>query len=115
MMHASRPAAYVEDGVLAWLDEVGGGHEALRSAGFDLVMVVAHTEYRGPIRQGDEVEVVVRAVGRGRTSFHLQADLRVDGEGRVVVTNTYVVVTGHGRSTPIPPPLVGALEGCPEA
>jgi acyl-CoA thioesterase FadM len=113
MMHASRPASYVEDGVLAWLDLVGGGHEALRETGHDLVVVVAHTEYLGPIRQGDLVEVAVRAVGRGRTSLQLSADLLVDDEVRITSTNTYVVVADDGRAMPPPEPLAAALEGLP--
>jgi acyl-CoA thioesterase FadM len=114
MMHASRPASYVEDGVLAWLDLVGGGHAALRETGHDLVMVVAHTEYLGPVRQGDLVEVAVRAVGRGRSSLQLSADLLVDDEVRITATNTYVVVAEDGRAVPAPESLAAALDGLPE-
>jgi acyl-CoA thioesterase FadM len=108
MLHASRPAEYFEDAVLAWLDGACGGYDALRSEGVDLVLVEVTTRYLRPVRLGDEVEAEARPVGRGRSSFQLGLELRVDGEARVTATNSYVVVA-EGESAPIPGLLDAAL------
>jgi acyl-CoA thioesterase FadM len=108
MLHASRPAEYFEDGALAWLDDACGGYDALRAEGVDLVLVEVTTRYLAPVRLGEVVDVVARAVERGRTSFRLELDLVVDGEVRVAATNTYVVVAA-GEPTEIPAVLAAAL------
>ena len=108
MMHASRPASYFEDAVLAWLDDACGGYDALRAEGVDLVLVEVTTRYLGPVRLGEVVDVEARPVDRGRTSFQLGLELSVDGEARVTATNTYVVVA-DGTAAPIPALLDAAL------
>ena len=112
MMHPSRPAEYVEDAFLAWLDAACGGYDALRAAGVDLVVAEVTTRYRAAVRLGDEVTARATAVERRRRSVTVRCDLVRAGEVLVTATTAYVCV-GPSGAVPLPPVLEAALAGVP--
>lgn len=101
MMHASRPAAYFEDAVLAWLDTIGS-YESLRADGVDLVLARVTTDYRRPVRLGAIVQSWVRVVSTTDKSLTVNVALR-DAGGDVLVEadNVYVCVR-DGQPTQVP-------------
>jgi acyl-CoA thioesterase FadM len=104
MMHASRPAAYFEDAVLAWLDTIGG-YESLRADGVDLVLARVTTDYRRPVRLGATVQSWVRVVSTTDKSLTLNVALRdADGDVLVESDNVYICVR-DGTPAPVPGPL----------
>jgi acyl-CoA thioesterase FadM len=117
MLHASRPAEYLEDAFLAWLDEACGGYPALRAAAVDLVIAETTITYRRPIRLDEQLTVRVTPVERGTTSLRVRFDLHTAGSGSggpcVTATTTYVCVAASGPTT-FPPPLARALGTVPE-
>lgn len=91
-------ASYCEQARIEFL------REAVGLAGADPEMVVARLEldYERPIEFGDEVTVAVGVGDRGRTSFGLRYEIRVDGERAATAETTQVVVDGDGRPRAIP-------------
>jgi acyl-CoA thioesterase FadM len=112
IMHASRPAEYVEDAFLAWLDVACGGYGALRAAGVDLVVAEVTTRYLAAVRLGDEVTARATPVGRGRRSVTVRCDLVRGDEVLVTATTAYVCVGATGAA-PLPAVLGDALAGVP--
>lgn len=99
-------------------------HEMRRALGFALEddpalgwpRVSASCEYRRPLRFGEEVEVVVRVVERGRSSltfgFAFRRDGEVVAEGRM--TSVCCRLEPELRAVAIPAEVVRALEGFEE-
>lgn len=99
-------------------------HEMRRALGFALESdpalgwprVSASCEYRRPLRFGDEVEVAVRVVERGRSSLTFGFEFRRGGElvanGRM--TSVCCRLEPELRAVAIPAEVVGALEGFEE-
>lgn len=108
MMHASRPHEYVEDAFLAWLDGACGGYQALRAAGYDLVIVESRCSYLRPARLDDVLTIEVRPVSAGRSAFTVAFDMSRDGELVVAAAVTYVAVR-DGRSAELPLTVRDAL------
>ncbi len=118
---------------LAWLDEAFGtflddggvSYVELVSSGTDVQLVHCEMDWGGPLRWGDEADVLVRLVGLGVHS--LTVGSRVVSGSRVVLDARTVYVTvgsetggqgatgGHGttgerrRKIPVPEQLRAAL------
>ncbi len=99
-------------------------HEFLRSLGAEVHMtydgreygwprVNASCEWCRPLKFGDEVEIVVRVVRKGRTSVTWQSSFLHDGElvARGRVTSVCCHVDGdRPQPAPIPPIIADRLE-----
>ena len=99
-------------------------HELLRSLGAEVHMthegrdlgwprVNASCEYFRPLQFGDQVDIVVRVVRKGRTSVTWQSSFYHDGDlvARGRVTSVCCFVDGpRPEPTPIPPIIADRLE-----
>lgn len=95
---------YMESARIAWWAKVTGGD--VRKPG----MILARTEidYRSPASFGDRLEVGVRCVSLGRSSFVLEFAVVEKGSGRLVAQARKVLVHydyATERSVPLPPEL----------
>ena len=102
--------------------------EFLRAIGFSEVFIVGAldfqvvkqtVEWKAAARYDQVLEIEMKAVRLGNTSFTLAAEFRIAGESAVIATaeTVYVLVDAKTlRKTPLPPDLRGALEsGAPAA
>ncbi len=104
--------AYFDDAMTAFLAAGGLPYGEMVAAGVDAQLVHTEVDWPGSVRWGDPVEVEVRLLRIGTTSFRLGFDVVVDGEVRVRAETVYVVIdVAAGGSTPVPAMLRSALEG----
>jgi acyl-CoA thioester hydrolase len=76
----------------------------------DLAMILARVEvdYRSPVSLGETLDVQVRCVSMGRSSFVMGFEVRESQSGRLVAEARKVLVHydyAAGRSTPLPEEL----------
>ncbi|HXB57479.1 MAG TPA: thioesterase family protein [Vicinamibacteria bacterium] len=95
---------YLESARIVWWQEVTGRTLA------EMGMILARTEidYRSPAAYGDRLEVGLRCVSMGRSSFVLEFRVEERGSGRLVAEARKVLVHYDyiaRRSIPIPPEL----------
>jgi acyl-CoA thioester hydrolase len=87
---------YVEEARIAFLRPLGPTYESL-------ILARAEIDYRSPLKDGEEVEVGVRCIRLGNSSFDLEYELRAGG--RVVAEARSVQVAYDyetSASVPIP-------------
>jgi acyl-CoA thioester hydrolase len=107
---------------LTYFDEAGtryfeaGGFDPkttfIEGGAFDVMVVKAVLEWKGPAGFDDEVRIDVRPDRIGNKSFDLRYTASVDGRDVCVGIVTYVsVVPGKKESVPIPESLRSKLEG----
>ena len=90
-----------------------GYEEEMRSGELDYQLVKQTTEWRGPARYDQVLEISVAVKNIGTTSLTLATEFRIAGDERVIVTveTVYVHVDHHTLTkAPIPPRLRAALE-----
>lgn len=114
----SRYADYVDIATSEFLRAVGFG-PAFIEGSLDFQLVKQTIEWKAPARYDQVLEISMRAVRLGNTSFTLAAEFRVAGEERVIATVETVNVLVDAdtlRKMPLPDNLRAALEhGAPDA
>ena len=114
IVHFSRFFVFMETAEHEMRRALGFALEDDRALGWPRVSVSC--EYRRPLRFGDEVEVVVRVVERGRSSLTFGFEFRRGGEvvaeGRM--TSVCCRLEPELRAVAIPEGVVGALEAVEE-
>ncbi len=111
--------AWLDEALGTFLDDGGVSYLELVSSGTDVQLVHSEMDWRGPLRWGDEADVLVRLVGLGVHS--LTVGFRVVSGSRVVLDARTVYVTvgsetgGQGATgeprckIPVPEQLRAAL------
>lgn len=98
--------AYFDDAMTRFFDHLGFDPKQTFldvDAGFDVMLVKAVVEWRGPAGFDDVVDVEVVPTRLGTSSFDLTFTSRVDGREVVAATITYVSIQpGANRPAPIP-------------
>src|SRR5207253_2036140 len=87
--------------------------EQLASGEIDFQLVRQTIEWRAPARFDDVLEVAIRTLRVGNTSFTLGAEFRIGGNEPVIATaETVYVLVDHRtlQKTPLEGPLRAALE-----
>src|SRR5215467_15123349 len=90
-----------------------GYEDQLVSGELDFQLVKQTFEWKAPARYDQVLEVSVRTIHVGNTSFTLLGEFRIAGEERVIVTaeTVYVVVAQHTlNKTALSPQLRATLE-----
>lgn len=108
----ARYSEYVDLAVAEFFRAMGFG-EALANGELDYQLVKQTTVWKAPARYDQVLELSVRAVHLGTTSFTIAVDVRVAGEAEVVcsVETIYVLVDAVDLSKrPLPEALRRALE-----
>ncbi|MCW2606063.1 MAG: putative thioesterase [Frankiales bacterium] len=93
---------WADEGCTAWLAD---DYPGMLARGLDMRVKTSTLTWSAPVRWGEVVEVHVRAVEVGRTSFTVPMTVRVAGEDRCEVRTTYVLVDDEGVPTPVPDDL----------
>jgi len=102
--------AYLDDAMTAFLYEGGLPYVGLRAAGYDVQVVHAELDWRGPLGLGDPAAVRVAVSKIGRTSFTLRFDVLCGARVVAEATSVYVSVRTDGSGKcEIPPMLLDAL------
>jgi acyl-CoA thioester hydrolase len=105
---------YLEQARLAhWRSLWGLGTPQTPSAAPGVILARVEADYRRPSRYGDTLDVRLRVVEIGRTSFRYEYEI-VDVQGRVVLTAKSVQVMYDytaERPVPIPDPIRSLLAG----
>jgi acyl-CoA thioester hydrolase len=108
----SRYAEYVDLAAAEFLRTLGFEQE-IQTAELDYQLVKQTTQWRGPARYDQVLEISVRTQQLGTTSFTLVTDFRIAGEEPPIATSetVYVHVDTHTlKKAPLPPRLRDALE-----
>lgn len=107
----ARYGEYVDLAVGELFRALGFG-EAMVSGALDYQLVKQTTEWRGPARYDDVLEISVATRKLGTTSFVLGVEFRRDGAAEVLATveTVYVLVDAALAKRPLPPELRAALE-----
>jgi acyl-CoA thioester hydrolase len=108
----ARYGDYTDLAVTEYLRALGFG-EALVDGSFDYQLVRQTTEWKAPARFDDVLEVRVRGVSVGTSSFTIACDFRraCDDVPLARSETVYVMIGAHGK-TPVPAPIRAAiLEG----
>ncbi len=112
MGHANNAVyfTYVEQARFAyWREVIHVPHDATRS----FIIARAECDYKSPARPGEWLDVWIRTVSIGRSSFVLQYEILSADNGRMVaVARTVQVMFDYeaGRSIPVPDDVVRKLE-----
>jgi acyl-CoA thioester hydrolase len=102
--------AYIDDAMTGYLAARGLSYQALIQAGWDVQVVHAKLDWRDGLRWGDEVDVAVRLLHLGTTSFRLGFELRRNGGPAATAEVVYVCVATDGSGKrPIPDMLRASL------
>jgi len=103
---------------LGYFDEAMGGYLAARGYpyselikdGVDTQLVHTELDWTGSLAWGDEIDIGVRTVASGTTSFTLEFDVRRNGQTACLGRTVYVVIATDGTGkTPIPDRLRAIL------
>ena len=107
----ARYGDYVELGVTELMRALGFGAE-LASAEIDYQLVKQTLEWKSPARFDDVLELRVRTLHLGNTSFTMAVSFRRAGEDLLLATaeTVYVLVDQALRKKPLPDALRGALQ-----
>lgn len=107
----ARYGDYVELGVTEFMRALGFGAE-LASAEIDYQLVKQTLEWKAPARFDDVLELRVRALQLGNTSFTMEVGFRRDGEERLLASaeTIYVLVDQQLRKRPLPETFRAALQ-----
>jgi acyl-CoA thioester hydrolase len=108
----ARYGDYTDLAATEYLRALGFG-EALIDGSFDYQLVKQTTEWKAPARFDDVLEVRVRGVAVGNSSFTIACDFHRAGEDALLARSetVYVMIDAHGK-TPVPAPIRSAiLEG----
>lgn len=98
--------AYIDDAMTGFLRHAGFDYGALHAAGLDVQLVHVTLDWKGSARFHDTVDIAVRPVRLGNTSFTLGFDLRVGEQPVLDATVVYVCIAGDGSgSRRLPEPL----------
>jgi acyl-CoA thioester hydrolase len=98
---------FVESARIAYAVSVAREHPELRpSATFSFMVVEVKISYRSPGQYGEQIETRLRPSQVGRSSFHMDFEMRV---GERVLADGYSVLVAYdpvaGRSIAVPEPL----------
>lgn len=111
--------AYIDDALTQYLAHLGFDPKTTfldEGSGFDVMLVKATLEWKGPAGFDDLVRIAVRPTRLGGASFDLTYTCEVEGRPALEAVVTYVsVVPGENRSQPIPDPVRHALEADADA
>ena len=108
----SRYAEYVDLAAAEFLRTLGFEQE-IQTAELDYQLVKQTTEWRGPARYDQVLEISVSTKHMGTTSFTLATEFRIAGDEALIATSgpVYVHVDTHTlKKAPIPTRLREALE-----
>jgi acyl-CoA thioester hydrolase len=101
---------YFDDSCTRFMESLGFGKE-FWTVEFDVMLVRAELQWKGPARFDDWVEIEVAPTRIGTKSFDLSYRATVDGAPACEATITYVaVVPGKNTSIEIPEKVRAALE-----
>lgn len=87
----SRYGEYTDVAVSEFIRAIGY-EEEMKSGEFDVQLVKQTTQWRGPARYDDVLEISVETRHIGNTSFTLFAEFRIAGQENVIVTVETVYV-----------------------
>ncbi len=95
----------------AFMEQAGFGlGDVLKKGRIGLPIVRADGDYRAPLRVGDQLQLSLRLLRIGRTSFTLVCRIAKDNRTAGHVTTTHVAVDRRtGRKTELPSALRKAL------
>ena len=100
----SRYGEYTDVAVSEFIRAIGYEQE-MKSGGFDVQLVKQTTQWRGPARYDDVLEISVETRHIGNTSFTLFAEFRIAGQEPVIVTvETVYVHVDHQTLQKVPLP-----------
>jgi acyl-CoA thioester hydrolase len=104
---------FFDDSCTRFMESLGFGKE-FWTVEFDVMLVRAELQWKGPARFDDWVEIEVAPARIGTKSFDLHYRATVDGAPACEATITYVaVVPGTNTSIEIPAKVRAALESQP--
>jgi acyl-CoA thioester hydrolase len=120
LAHFARFLVFMESAEHEFLRSLGVGPGAYvdgeRRVGWP--RVAASCEYRSPARFGDELDILLSVVHRGRTSLGYAFELRSAGtlvaRGSLTTVCCEIEPGGAIRPIPLPPALATALAALPE-
>ncbi len=111
--------AWFDEAFGTFLDDGGVSYVALVASGTDVQLVHCELDWRGPLRWGDEADVLVRLVGIGAHSltvaFRVVSGTRVVLDARTVYVTVGLETAGQGTAgeprgkIPVPEQLRAAL------
>ena len=108
--------AYFDDAMTRFLDWLGLPPKEVFFSTFDVMVVKAGLEWKGPAGFDDEVDIAVVPTRLGNASFDLTYQAVVAGRPVCAGTITYVSVKpGTAEPVPIPPEVRTKLEAAAEA
>ncbi|MES0874958.1 acyl-CoA thioesterase [Sinimarinibacterium thermocellulolyticum] len=105
----ARYGDYTDLAVTEYLRALGFG-EALVDGSFDYQLVKQTTEWKSPARFDDVLEVTVRGLHVGNSSFSIACEFRRAGADALLARSetVYVMIDAHGK-TPVPPAIRAAI------
>jgi acyl-CoA thioester hydrolase len=102
---------YFDEACTRWFDTMGFEPKESFFRDFDLMLVKAVLEWRGPAGFDDVVDIAVETARLGNASFDVRYTATIDGRPACVGTVTYVSVNpGTHESAPIPDVLRERLQ-----
>ncbi len=101
---------YFDDAMTQFFAWLGFDPTQVFSEGFDVMLVHAEIDWRGPAGFDDEVAIEVHASRLGTSSFDLRYEASVEGRPVCDATITYVSIDPGRGSAPIPDEVRTALE-----
>lgn len=102
---------YCEFARVEFLNAMGFDLQTLMKSGFLLLIVKIEIEYKKPAYAGDELEITVKWIERGRTSsVFLQEIYNVDGRLMISARVTWVVTDLKGKPLSIPLSIINGYE-----
>jgi acyl-CoA thioester hydrolase len=102
----SRYGEYTDVAVAEFIRAIGYGEE-MKTGEFDVQLVKQTTQWRGPARYDDVLEISVETRHIGNTSFTLFAEFRIAGQESAIVTvETVYVHVDHKTLQKLPLPDV---------
>jgi acyl-CoA thioester hydrolase len=111
-VYHSRYLEYFDVAMTEFFRALGWNYPDLVAAGCDPSLVETHVVFKGPARFDDEVDIAVRSLRVGNSSFVLSFALSRPNEAAVLVSGqtTYVNIdAATSRPRPLPPPIRTAL------
>ena len=96
---------YMDEACTAWFEAVGVPYAALLDRGLDMRVKACTLEWSAPAHYGETVEVDVRCLRVGGSSWVLEAAIRVGARLCCTARTTYVLVDLDNRPTRVPDDL----------
>lgn len=113
IIHHSNYLIYMEQGRLAWLNDLGFSYQHMEEVGVLLPVHQIQIKYSKPIRFGDEITIITRLGKIPTTRVDFEYEIR-NSEGDLCATAQIVLVFTDATSFRPMRPLPDFLEKCKE-